>query len=173
MIIFSKYQLRRWIAMLDHIVCYQKGGISFCSLVGRLEGEWSLGEFNHELCVQWDALWLDLEIMNAVELDGRKVPQQDKDNDINKCYHFLKQELVKQMSSVIEFHQQSPDQIPFPQIAEYFETSLGFEKHLNNATEWELCAMTLNAAQHDCLESKNERMAILAQMKKILEPLKP
>jgi len=165
---FSDFQLRRWMTMLDDIASYKNGTFPFGGIVASLEGEFSLGDFTHDLDMQWDKLWFPLEAMYAVELDGGEISQHDKGKMVEECYRFLRLELVKQMISVIDAYQQDSKAIPFSRLADYFKATLGFGKHLVNATEWELWIVTLDAAQYDWSESKNERETTLAKMRNFL-----
>lgn len=169
MILFSDYQIRRWMTMLDDIMSYQEGTFPFRGLVASLEGECRIGNFDHELSEKMSTFCFNLEVMNAVELDGGNVSQQNKENEVKDYYRFLRLELVNQMISAIDNHLQTLTALPFSQLASYFMEALEFGRHLVNATEWELWIVTLDTARYDVSDTTNEREVTLAQIKQFLE----
>lgn len=88
---FTEHQRRLWQQMLQVISDYRAGKVTFCAMVGNLEGALDAGDFKDAgIREQWYDVWTPLEIARATgDTNG-----QDVDQYISKMQTYLEATLA-------------------------------------------------------------------------------
>jgi hypothetical protein len=87
----TEHQRRLFEHMIQLIDGYRRGGVTFSSLVGELEGALDAAELQADLARQWYQIWTPLEITRAVR--GENVQYKHVAREVDALRSFIQEQL--------------------------------------------------------------------------------
>jgi len=89
----NENQKKFWYKMLELIILYKNGDISFYDFIYELEGCLDMGDFQDEVFInKWYEYWTPLEILHATK--GSEIKKEDAEEYVSAFELFLKQQLI-------------------------------------------------------------------------------